>query len=260
MNLPPYDPVERHLLLERLITRGAGDEVERKYWRFRADRWYGGIATGDCVGCGLACRFCWVNDKAFHNPGAFGSFCKPCDVASRLRSIASSRGYRQARVSGGEPTIARAHLLQLLDHLESLQPLSFILETNGILIGHDRRYARELSRFRFLSVRVSLKGCNASDFERLTGASPNGFSLQLQALKNLVEEGVNCHAAVMRSFSSSESFEELLGRLSEIDPSLAGNIEMEEVIMYPRVAARIERFGLRPVISHRPDEIPTRLI
>ena len=260
MSNPFYDPVESHLSLERLLTRRVEYEVERKYWRFRADRWYGGIATADCVGCGLTCRFCWVKDKALHRPDAFSSFYSPRDVALKLKSIASDRGYGQARVSGGEPTIARAHLLQLLDHVESLQPLSFILETNGILIGYDRNYASELSKYRSLTVRVSLKGCSPSEFERLTGASSDGFDLQMQALRNLVGEGVSCHAAVMRSFSSSENFQGLLGRLSGIEPSLASGLEIEEVIMYPRVAKRLERFGLWPNTSHRPHEVPAYLV
>ena len=53
-----YDPVARHKVIENKVVKG---EL-RKYYRFRTDRWYGGIATADCVGCGLICKFCWVRD------------------------------------------------------------------------------------------------------------------------------------------------------------------------------------------------------
>jgi len=255
-----YDPVERHLSLERLLTKLSGGVVAKKYWRFRPDRWYGGVATADCVGCGLACKFCWVKSDILYNPAEVGSFHTPRDVASRLSSIASSRGYRQARVSGGEPTISRTHLIQLLRDLGSLQPLHFILETNGILIGHSRNYARELSGFNFLRVRVSLKGCDEAEFHNLTGASSSGFKLQLEALRNLVDEDVSCHPAVMRSFSSSESFQHLVERLSSIEPRLASQLEIEEVIMYPRVAKRMSRLGLQPKVSHEPARVPEHLI
>ena len=152
------------------------------------------------------------------------------------------------------------HLLQLLERLRYNKSLNFILETNGILLGNDRNFSRALSDFRFLHVRVSLKGCNEDDFEKLTGASSQGFELQLQSLKNLVDEGVSCHAAVMTSFSSRDSFLQLANRLSSIDPRLARDLETEEVIMYPRVAKKLRTFGLRPCSEHRPDNVPERLV
>jgi len=244
--------------LERLLSKQVDEAIEKKYWRFRADRWYGGIATADCVGCGLACKFCWVNEKVLCNPRTTGSFYSPRDVASRLKTIASQRDHSQARVSGGEPTISRAHLIQLLKHLDR-SSLTFILETNGILIGHDRRFAEELAQFDFLQVRVSLKGCCEDDFEKLTGASRAGFNLQLQALRHLIDEGIRCHAAVMKSFSSNESLQGLIDRLSGIDPQLS-ELEIEEVIMYPRIANKISRLGLHPRVSHEPSKVPAYLV
>ncbi len=245
--------------MEKLVSKDY-DEVKRKYWRFRADRWYGGIATADCVGCGLTCRFCWVKDKILYKPEESGSFYSPKQVAMRLKSIANSKGYHQARVSGGEPTISRSHLLQLLQHLKSLQPLHFILETNGILIGHSSSFARELSQFDFLHVRLSLKGCNGPEFKMLTGASANGFAIQLEALRKLVSEKVSCHAAVMRSFSSPENFLDLKKNLANIHPKIANELEIEEVILYPEVMKKIERFSLNPNISHEVDRIPDYLV
>ena len=66
-----------------------------------------------------------------------------------------------------------------------------ILETNGILIGADESYARDLARFNNLYVRVSLKACNQTEFSAVTGAIPEGFQLQLQALESLARFGAN---------------------------------------------------------------------
>jgi uncharacterized Fe-S cluster-containing radical SAM superfamily protein len=245
--------------MEKFVSKDY-DEVRRKYWRFRADRWYGGIATADCVGCGLTCRFCWVKDKILYNPKESGYFYSPKQVAKKLKLIANNKGYHQVRVSGGEPTILGTHLLQLLQHLKLLQPLHFILETNGILIGHSARFARELSQFDFLHVRLSLKGCNGSEFKMLTGASAHGFSIQLEALRKLVSEKVSCHAAVMRSFSSTENVLDLKKNLANIHPKLANELEMEEVILYPEVKKKIERFKLNCNISHETNRIPDHLV
>lgn len=250
-----YDPVKSHLMLEEYVAR----LDERKYYRFRVDRWYGGIVTADCVGCGLFCKFCWVPDKVRLKPLEVGNFYSPEEVAEKLLNLTRSRKMNQMRISGGEPTIGRNHLLKLLDKLNGKGCL-FILETNGILIGFDESYAAQLSGYNFLHVRVSLKGCNESEFHTLTGADPNGFRLQLKAIKNLLKAGVSCHPSVMTSFSTDQSFKELIRRLAEIDERLEEETEIEELILYPHVIERLKKHGLQYRIAHTPDKIPPNQI
>jgi len=239
-----YDPLARHKAIEKLVARDMENIQDRKYWRFRFDRWYGGIVTADAVGCGLVCKYCWVSDAIMFQPAKIGRFYSPEAVAKTLVRMAEKRGLRQLRVSGGEPTIGRRHLLQLLNHLEG-QQLLFMLETNGILIGSDPEYAEDLSKHRFLHVRVSLKGCNEDDFAKLTGAKPEGFALQLRALENLLRSNVKCHPAVMASFSTEESAQQLAERLKSISHRLTRDLEIEELILYPKVKRKIERQGLK---------------
>jgi len=61
-----YDPVQRHLAIEKLVVRNSPEGREKKYYRVRPARWYGGIVTADCVGCGLLCKFCWVSDQVMN--------------------------------------------------------------------------------------------------------------------------------------------------------------------------------------------------
>ncbi|MDH5713579.1 MAG: radical SAM protein [Candidatus Bathyarchaeota archaeon] len=246
-----YDPLARHRAIEKLVVRDRKDVQERKYWRFRFDRWYGGIVTADAVGCGLVCKYCWVSDAVMFQPAKIGRFYSPKTVAKTLVKMAEKRALKQLRVSGGEPTIGRRHLLQLLNHLEGRQ-LLFMLETNGILIGSNLQYAEDLSKHRFLHVRVSLKGCNEDEFAKLTGAKPEGFTLQLEALKNLLQAGVRCHPAVMMSFSAQESVHQLVERLKSISPELAEDLEVEELILYPKVKRKIERQGLKYYTAYTP--------
>jgi uncharacterized Fe-S cluster-containing radical SAM superfamily protein len=60
------------------------------------------------------------------------------------------------RISGGEPTLAKEHLLKVLDLIS--RDFQFILETSGILFGYDDDYARALSKYSNVYVRVSFKG------------------------------------------------------------------------------------------------------
>jgi uncharacterized Fe-S cluster-containing radical SAM superfamily protein len=235
----PYDPILRHKAIEKKVVRGE----YRKYYRFRTDRWYGGIATGDCVGCGLCCKFCWVRDPMLFTPQGIGDFYNPRDVARKLLSRARKKSIRQLRLSGGEPTIGRSHLLRLLNDL-SWKGYLFILETNGILIGSDKSYARDLAAFPFLHVRVSLKGCDQDEFTMLTNSKGEGFELQLQALEYLFNAGVSCNPAVMISFSSPRKLERLKRRIFAMIPPLLEEFEEEELILYPHVSRRLNRFNL----------------
>lgn len=244
-----YDAVERHLAIEKLVTREGPEGQERKYYRFRPARWYGGIVTADCVGCGLLCRFCWVSDSVMARPASVGKFYTPRRVAHTSIALAKKFDFNQLRVSGGEPTIGKAHMLQLLDTLRG-EGYRFILETNGIPIAYDENYAEELSRYPFVHVRVSLKGCNEKEFAALTGAKPEGFKLQLKSLQKLIEARVSCHPSIMASFSPKKNLEALMERIRLISPELAKNVEIEELILYPHVVKRIKKYGLKHKVTH----------
>ncbi len=218
--------------MEKLVTRTDSKSQERKYYRIRTARWYGGIVTADCVGCGLLCKFCWVSDAIMMRPSHIGKFCTSKQIADQLDTLAKRKHLNQLRVSGGEPTIGKKHVLELLDMLQN-KGYNFILETNGILIGHDKNYATELSKYDFIHTRISLKGCNEQEFSSLTGAKPENYTLQLKSLQHLIEAGVSCHPAVVTSFSTETHLHELIKRLKQINPKLAENLEIENLILYP---------------------------
>ena len=159
------------------------------------------------------------------------------------------------RLSGGEPTIGRSHLLQLLDKLRWEGHL-FILETNGILIGSDKSYAKDLAGFPFLHVRVSIKGCDRDEFTMLTNSMPEGFDLQLRALEYLFDVGVSCNPAVMISFSSPKKLESLRRRIFVMMPSLMEEFEEEELILYPHVLDRLNRFNVSYRTAFQPGMVP----
>jgi uncharacterized Fe-S cluster-containing radical SAM superfamily protein len=248
-----YNPLDLADQIEKIVIKND----MRKYYRFRGGRWYGGIATADCVGCILKCVFCWSRER--DKPSRVGKFYSPHEVFNKLDLIARKKGYRQMRISGNEPTLGRKHLLEVLELVDAAGYI-FILETSGVLIGADKSYAQDLSTFKNLRVRVSLKGSNEDDFSRLTGAVPEAFELQLNALKHCLDAGVVVHPAVMRSFSTQSDYDRLLIRLGEINPVLPGMVEDEWVILYPVVKKRLKRAGIRPDISFNPSGVPEELV
>jgi uncharacterized Fe-S cluster-containing radical SAM superfamily protein len=248
-----YDPVERHRKIEHVVIQERVGGDLKKYYRFRRDHWYGGVITADCAGCGLTCKFCWVRKESILEGREAGEFLKPEGAAQRVLELMKEKKINQGRISGGEPTIGRRHLIQFLNVLQRRR-VRFILETNGILIGEDESYAQELAQYPFLHVRVSLKGCTESEFARLTGADPQGFHLQLNALRNLKKAGVSAHPSVMISFSGREEIDRLYSTIWKIDPILHSEIEKEEVILYPYVVEKLKRAGLEYYSGHIPEK------
>ena len=247
ISLTGIDPILLSDLTEKVVVK---NNLRRYYRLSRFERWYGGISTAYSCGCNLRCAFCFSGYPRDH-PESTGRFYSPEEVAKALIECAKKSTSEKLRVTGCEPTIGKEHLLNILELISST-PYLFILESNGILIGHDVGYARELSKFKNLYVRISLKGTNPQEFSMLTGAMPDAFSLQLQSLKNLVDAGIQCRAAVMLSFSPKENLAHLRKELNKIHPDLADNIEEEYVILYPPVVERLNKAGIRPLVGFKP--------
>ncbi len=259
--MPGLDPIRLSEIVYRGIARIRDGVEERRYYRFRGGRWYGGIATGDVVGCNLRCKFCWSWRYSFYMDKGF--YQTPYQVYEKLTRIAFRRRYRYVRLSGGEPTISRRHLIQLLELLDNTR-LIFILETNGILLGYDRGYAEELAGFRKIAVRVSFKGTTPEEFEKLTGAKKEFYQYQFKALENLIDAGLRpgeqVYPAVMLSFSPEENIRGFLDRLREIHPVLAEDIDPEYVILYKHVVRLLKMNKLKPRMAYTPDGIPEFMI
>ena len=258
------DPLLLTNKIEKLVTKKQGNVEYRKYYRFRKDRWYGGIITGDVIGCNLRCKFCWAW-KFSWNPYAKGKYLNPHQVFSILTSLARKYGVRQLRLSGGEPTIGFKHLLELIN-LTTESGFHFILETNGIILGTYKELAYKLGRYhkQGIEIRVSIKGTSPEEFTRLTGAKQEYWYTQLRALRNLIEAGLEpgeeVYAAVMLSFNPDKGLTRMKRILSSIDGKLAETIDKEYIILYPHVIELLKRTKLKPKVAYKPNEIPDEMI
>jgi len=134
------------------------------------------------------------------------------------------------RVSGGEPTICKEHLLQLISLIP--ENILFVLETNGILL--DENYIKSLSRFKHLYVRVSLKGVDETTFEIITGADGRFFKNQLEALDLLRKYGIEHRAAIMFDLFTERQIKSL---------GIA-DLEFETLYDYPFVMQGLKKRGI----------------
>lgn len=239
----PFDP----LWLARETERIACSGDKRKYTAFYATGVYAGIATGYVVGCCLRCYYCWSGfERDF--PEFFGRFYGPGEAMERILAAARRYGVNKARISGGEPTLCKRHLLGLLEAFQDTDLRLFILETNGILFGADRSYVRAIAKFERIHVRVSLKAGTPEGFTARTGARPEAFELPFKAIEALLDEGVSFHVAAMTDprIMPAEERELLIERLEEIEPVLAANLEEEVCDPYETTLVRMKAYGIDP--------------
>jgi uncharacterized Fe-S cluster-containing radical SAM superfamily protein len=238
----PFDPLELATRTEEIVCRGD----HRKYTKFYCTGVYGGIATGYTCGCCLRCAFCWV-DWSRDFPERHGAFRSPAQAFDELCRAARRARVDQLRVSGGEPTLCKAHLLALLERIENSPFSLFILETNGILLGADPDYARRIARFKKVHTRVSLKAGTPEAFSRKTGATPGSFDLPFQGIVNLIEARASFHVAAMSAdprIVSREERQSLLHRLAAIHPDLVRHLEEEVVDPYHTTLERLRHAGI----------------
>ncbi|MFX0058797.1 MAG: radical SAM protein [Candidatus Hodarchaeota archaeon] len=216
------DPIEFSKEIEKLIGRNNS----RKYYRFRETRFYGGCATADCVGCNLRCVYCWAQKQVWNTTGNYKMYT-PKQVSERLISMNQSL----VRISGGEPTLCKAHLIEIIRKIPKNK--LFILETNGILLNDV--YLEDLSVFENLYIRISLKGVDSKSFERITGAAGIFFENQLKALKLLKKYGIKHRAAIIPDLFKKE----------QIIGLGIPNLEFESLIIYPFVKKNLAERGFK---------------
>lgn len=237
----PFDPLELARLTEEIVCEGG----RRKYTKFFCPRVYGGISTGFTCGCFLRCVYCWV-DKSRDFPERHGRFYSPDEAFQQLSRVAQKKRVDQLRISGAEPTLGKEHLLGLLKLVDRSPYRLFILETNGMLLGADPGYAREIARFGKVHTRVSIKAGTPEAFTRKTGALPEFFELPFQGIENLLESGASFHVATMTDdprIVTPKERESCLDRLASIHPALVRHLEEESIVPYPNAVERLRKAG-----------------
>lgn len=233
----PFDPLAVVRSTEEIVSRGEA----RKFTAFYCAGVYGGISTGYTVGCCLRCIFCWV-DFSRDFPETQGEFYSPEQVVKQLIANARRKRVPRLRISGGEPTLCKRHLLAVLERIEPTG-FGFILETNGIPIAADEQYATELAAYTCLHIRVSLKAGSAEGFEARTGAQGAFWELPFIAVERLLAAGADFHVAAMtdRRLMLREERASLLSRLRRA--GYTGWVEEERCDPYRSAVRRLRAAG-----------------
>ena len=236
-----YDPIKLTEQTEKIVINGN----KRKYANLaRSLRFYGGIISATEVGCNLRCKFCF-SDAPVRKPKTTGKFYTPKEVFNALSKKAQMKGVNLISSSASEGTLGRGHLFELLTLVDKSNFI-YVLETNGMTLGNDPEFSRELSKFKNLHVRVSIKGCTEDEYVMLTNASPTSYQLPYYALSYLIDNEVSCNACISISFSNKESISVAEKKLYKIKPGLLKSLEKEYITLFPKVKNRLEKYNLIP--------------
>ncbi len=214
--------------LAKNVEKQVCKDSTKKFYRFRKTRFYGGCATADCLGCNLRCVYCWAQKKVWY-PEKYGEFYAIKAVSEKLIKMKLSL----VRLSGGEPTICKKYLIELINLIP--EDKLFILETNGILL--DENYVRDLSKFKNIYVRISLKGVDETTFEKITGAEGKFFHNQLNALDLLKKYKIKHIAAILINLFTE----------SQIKNLGIPDIEYETLINYSFVQKNLNKRGIEVI-------------
>lgn len=237
----PFDPLIRSAEVEKLVMVGHN----RRYYRFRAGGFYGGIITADALGCNFLCAYCW-NYQRNVSPETQGTFYSPEEVAENIVKLVKKTGIHQARVSGAEPVLGEASFRHLLDVVVCLKrripSLRFILETNGFILGRSPGFCRELAGLNGLLVRVCLKATDRLKFQAITGARQEAFLGTLEALRNLRKYGVECWPAICQDFFDAEELEKFR-RLLAVNYGCP-DLEFEQLMIFPFIGENLRKRGI----------------
>lgn len=236
----PFDPIEHSAKIEKIVMSGS----KRRYHRFRAAPYYGGIATADALGCNLLCAYCWNYFRNLH-PDRSGRFYSPKEVAGNLLRIAQKKHFHLYRMTGSEPILGEASL----EHFAEIHRLvaegdpqcRFVLETNGLMLGYEPGFIKRLNPAG-LMVRVAIKGVDGNSFEKITGAKGEFLKYQIEAVKLLEEAGIDTWPALMGDLFSDPEIKKLQNLLKL--QGISAELEIERLEKYPYVMEQLRKRGI----------------
>lgn len=237
-DLQTFDPLARAASIEKVVCQNS----LRKYSDISLTGPFGGVSTAFVVGCCLRCIYCWV-DGSLDEPEKFGRFYSPEQTFEELIKHANKKGVKRLRISGGEPSLCRTHLVDLLGLGEGMDSI-FTLETNGILFGADEGYVRQLAKFKTTHIRISLKAGTPEGFRRITGAHGDFFELPFVAVEYFIKHKLSFHVSVMSDprLMSSDERSAVIKKLGEI--GYKGFLEEETCEPFPHSILRLKAAGV----------------
>ena len=211
---------------------------KRRYHRFRTAT-SDDTFVADCIGSNLRCAHEWGWCEGILDDPRAGRFYTPEELVEKAQRASRSGDIEAFRVSGMEPVMHDAHLLEVADLLPASIPLH--IETNGMLLTAS--YLEALTARADVRVRLSFKGTTAKQFARLSQVEPRYFTNQKQAFRACVDTGISFTVALAGVYDH-EDREKLENELREYEEAV--DVELEPLRLCPANEKQLQEAGFDP--------------
>jgi SynChlorMet cassette radical SAM/SPASM protein ScmF len=162
-------------------------------------------------GSNLACRHCWIAPK-FDQGGGLPAL--PVELFVQAIMEAKPLGLKGVKLTGGEP-LMHPQFSRLIEIVKR-EDLCLTVETNGILCTPHA--AAEMASVSHKFVAVSIDGADQETHEWLRGV-PGCFKQAQEAVRNLVEAGINPQIVVTINRRNALQLKELVRQAQELGAS-----------------------------------------
>jgi uncharacterized radical SAM superfamily Fe-S cluster-containing enzyme len=132
--------------------------------------------------CNLHCNFCFADAKVSVRKDPSME-----EIKHMYESLLKASGVCNIQLSGGEPTV-RDDLPSII-HMGKQMGFNFIqVNTNGIRIGEDEAYVKELKKAGLNSIFLQFDGTNDEIYKKLRGREL--FRVKVKAIENCDKHGI----------------------------------------------------------------------
>lgn len=188
------------------------------------------VSQGFAPGCNLNCIFCWSRTRTFLDPAEKWNYIQPAvykDIKRQARYyspeeaveiminnaksryvsklekpvlyLKQKRKIKILTIGGNEPIIGFEHIFRILSLInKKKEGYIFKLQTNGILLGYDKSYISELSKYKkVLIIGISIKAGSEEGFQKRTRAMGKYFVYPFKAIEYCENNGINYKVVTM---------------------------------------------------------------
>jgi hypothetical protein len=153
----------------------------------------------------------------------------------------------KVRVSGCEPLINKAHILEVVK-LAVTDGFKYVLDTNGLLLDEDFLNALEPYKAN-IYIYMGLKGANPCLFQKITKADKQYWKLQLEALRLVAKHNFTLGVNLIANFNPSNTLPKLFSTLYKICPVLPMTLDMKKCTFFTHNNRRVVQYGLKRYTS-----------
>ena len=205
--------------------------------------------------CNFRCWYCFVDFRYLMADSSRGDFKSPSDLIDlyEQEEVQAPTFY----LTGGQPDLVPEWTLWMMDELEKrgMDKTHFLWQDDNLssLFLFEKLTPEQLDRFAKYpnyARATCIKGISPQSFSRNTGAAQEYFDLQIEALRRLVEAGIDTYTYITLLGESvaeaREAIPSLMDKIQEeVHPNMLLRVFPSKVIDFPQTVQREKEYHIQ---------------